>query len=1006
MRKLFLLLIFFSFNLNAQDYFIVNDGVKTKDYQYNVFKNANIHASNGMISNGTLIEKDGKIIEIGVNLNPPKNSVVYDLKGQYIYPSFVETHSSFGVKKPQRKSSGRSSQYEPSRNGYYWNDHILSDYNSFIDYNYNQKEAKEYRDIGFGVVNSHRNDGIHRGTSFSIGLIDGQNESYRVLSQKTAEHYSFSRSLTSGQSYPSSTMGAIALIRQLHYDSNWYSQGESISKDLALEAVIKNKELPKFFDANDKLNVYRAAKLSEEFNLNFIIKGSGKEYENVRELKKFQNTLIIPVNFPKAFDASNSKLNDKLTINQLRYWNQAPANLGILEKNGVKFSITSSDLKNKREFLSNIKKAIKNGLSEKAALEALTIIPARSINLDNKIGKLEKGYYANFLITSGPIFGDKTAINENWVKGQRHIIKNTDKVDLDGTYTIQINDKSYEIMISNSLSKPSTKIRRDSIDIKSKVSLVDDWLSLTLFDSIDKKPSFAQISTKINSSTSLSGTGSDFNNNNFSFTTSKKKVENDIKSKKSAKSKSDSSFVSNITFPNVGFGINSLPNSQSIHFKNATLWTNETDGIIKNSDIIINNGKIIAIGKNLETPTDFKVIDATDKHITSGIIDEHSHMAASSINEGGHNSSAEVSIMDVINPDDINIYRNLAGGVTSAQILHGSANPIGGQSAIIKLKWGSEINDMYFEGAAPFIKFALGENVKQSNWSGSRFPQTRMGVEQVFIDHFDRAKEYAKIWTDYNSLSPRQKRSVAKPRFDDELETLWEILRGDRFVSSHSYVQSEINMLMKVAEKFNFRINTFTHILEGYKVADKMAEHGVGGSTFSDWWGYKYEVNDAIPYNASIMHNAGVTVALNSDNSELSRRLNLEAAKAVKYGDVSEEEAWKFVTLNPAKLLHIDDKVGSLKIGKDADIVVWSGHPMSLFTKTEQTYIEGALYFDKDNHQQKLKEIKDEKSILIQQMLGENLPGVKLRLPNQMPKIDDNWSFVNQIEVTCEHTEF
>ena len=269
MKRLFLLLIFFSFNLNAQDYFIVNDGVKTKDYQYNVFTNANIYSSNGMITNGTLIEKDGKIIDIGVNLNLPNNSIVYDLKGQYIYPSFIETHSSFGVKKPQRKSSGRSSQYEPSRNGYYWNDHILSDYNSFIDYNYNQKEAKGYRDIGFGVVNSHRNDGIHRGTSFAIGLIDGQNESYRVLSQKTAEHYSFSRSLTSGQSYPSSTMGAIALIRQLHYDSDWYSQGESISKDLAIEAIIKNKELPKFFDANDKLNVYRAAKLSEEFDLNF-----------------------------------------------------------------------------------------------------------------------------------------------------------------------------------------------------------------------------------------------------------------------------------------------------------------------------------------------------------------------------------------------------------------------------------------------------------------------------------------------------------------------------------------------------------------------------------------------------------------------------------------------------------------------------------------------------------------------------------------------------------------
>ena len=330
MRKLLLLSIFFSFSIYGQDYFIVNDGVKTKDYQYNVFINANIHSSKGLITNGTLIEKDGKIIDIGLNLTIPNNSVVFDLDGKFIYPSFIETHSSFGVKKPQRTNSGRSSQYEASRSGYYWNDHILSDYNSLKDYNYNQKDAKGLRDIGFGVVNSHRNDGVHRGTSFTIGLIDNQNESYRIISKKTAEHYSFSKSLTSQQSYPSSTMGAIALIRQLHYDADWYSQGSSESKDLALEALIDNKNLPKLFDANDKLNVYRAAKLSKEFDLNFVIKGSGKEYESVRELKKFNNTLIIPVNFPKAFDVSNSNLNEKLTINQLRYWNQAPGNLGIL----------------------------------------------------------------------------------------------------------------------------------------------------------------------------------------------------------------------------------------------------------------------------------------------------------------------------------------------------------------------------------------------------------------------------------------------------------------------------------------------------------------------------------------------------------------------------------------------------------------------------------------------------------------------------------------------------
>ena len=996
MKRLILLSIIFSSGLYSQDYFIVNDGVKTKNYEYNVFVNANIYSSDGIINNASLVVKDGKIQEIGQNISYPDNSIIHDLNGQYIYPSFVEIHSSLGVKKPQRSSFARSSQYEPKRNGYYWNDHILSDYNSFNDYKYDQREAKSLRDIGFGVVNSHNSDGVHRGTSFTIGLIDDQNESYRVISEKTAEHFSFTRSLKSNQSYPSSTMGAIALIRQLYYDTEWYSQGNSETKDLAIEALMENKELPKLFDANDKLNVYRAAKLSSEFDLNFIIKGSGKEYENVRELKQFDNTLIIPVNFPKAFNVSNSQLNEKLNINQLRYWSQAPANLSILEKNGINFTITSSDLKNKRDFLENIRKAIKFGLTEKKALEALTIIPAKSINLGNQIGKLDKGYLANFLITSGPLFDDKTVINENWVKGQRHLIKRTDKINFDGHYNININDNNYKIEVSNSLVKPKTKIKRDSINIKSKSSLVDDWFNLTIFDSIDSNLSLAQITSKIITSDELNGSGINFNNSRFSFSSKNEKNEKEKQIQKNSFSKPKISKVSNVTYPNVGFGFDNLPNTQSIHFKNATLWTNEKEGIVKNTDIIIDDGKIISIGKNLNTPENFKVIDVNNKHITSGIIDEHSHMGASSINEGGHNSSAEVSIMDVINPDDINIYRNLAGGVTTVQVLHGSANPIGGQSAIIKLRWGSKIDDMFFKGADPFIKFALGENVKQSNWSGSRFPQTRMGVEQVFIDHFDRAKEYGDKWTKYNSLSKRQKSSTNKPRFDEELETLWEILRGDRFVSSHSYIQSEINMLMKVAERFNFRINTFTHILEGYKVADKMKEHGVGASTFSDWWGYKYEVNDAIPYNAAIMHNAGVTVALNSDSSELSRRLNLEAAKAVKYGGISEVEAWKFVTLNPAKLLHLDDKVGSLKVGKDADIVIWSGHPMSLYTKVEQTYIEGGLYFDQEEHKNKIEEIQKEKTDLIKLMFEDDTQGGSLNYPN--PRA--------QTEVNCETTEF
>ncbi|NQY06599.1 MAG: amidohydrolase family protein, partial [Flavobacteriaceae bacterium] len=284
--------------------------------------------------------------------------------------------------------------------------------------------------------------------------------------------------------------------------------------------------------------------------------------------------------------------------------------------------------------------------------------------------------------------------------------------------------------------------------------------------------------------------------------------------------------------------------------------------------------------------------------------------------------------------------------------------------------------DMLIDNAPKFIKFALGENVKQSNWNSfSRFPQTRMGVEQLYVDYFTRAKEY-----------DNKKKSGQPYRKDFELEVISEIINKERFISCHSYVQSEINMLMKVAEQFDFNVNTFTHILEGYKVADKMKEHGAGGSTFSDWWAYKYEVNDAIPYNGAIMLDAGVTVAFNSDDSEMIRRLNQEAAKAIKYGGVSEEDAFKFVTLNPAKLLHLNDRVGSIKVGKDADVVLWTGHPMSIYSKAEKTIIEGTVYFDLEKDKVMRQQIKSKRNDLINMMLNEKNNGGATQSPRKWKK--------------------
>ena len=350
---------------------------------------------------------------------------------------------------------------------------------------------------------------------------------------------------------------------------------------------------------------------------------------------------------------------------------------------------------------------------------------------------------------------------------------------------------------------------------------------------------------------------------------------------------------------------------------------------------------------------------------------------------------AEVRMYDAVDSEDIDIYRQLAGGVTAAQLLHGSANPVGGQSAIIKFRWGASPEGLKVQGADGFIKFALGENVKQTNWGDdytSRFPQSRMGVEQVYMDAFTRAKEYGAAKARYEALSPKAKASTQPPRRDLRLETMLEIIKSQRFITCHSYVQSEINMLMKVAEKFDFRINTFTHILEGYKVADKMAAHGAGGSTFSDWWAYKFEVKDAIPYNAALMTNVGVVTAINSDDAEMARRLNQEAAKSIMYGNLTELEAMRLVTINPAKLLHLDKRMGSIKVGKDADLVLWSGNPLSIYSRPELTMVDGVVYFSLEKDRQLQEYIAAERARLISKMIDEKNGGAKTQPASKKEK--------------------
>jgi len=393
--------------------------------------------------------------------------------------------------------------------------------------------------------------------------------------------------------------------------------------------------------------------------------------------------------------------------------------------------------------------------------------------------------------------------------------------------------------------------------------------------------------------------------------------------------------------------------SSTILIKNATVLT-ITKGTIQHGSVLIRDGKIAQVGANISAPSGATVIDATGQYVMPGIIDCHSHIAVEgSVNEGSVNVSSMANIRDVINPDDPDIYRDLAGGVTVANVLHGSANSIGGQTSVIKLRWGQPADKLVFEGALPGIKFALGENPKRSNGQvlpgvERRYPATRMGVEESIRQAFLDAKAYKAEWDDYNRRKAAGEQNLIAPRRDVMLDPLVEVLEGKRYVHSHCYVSDEILMLIRVSHEMGFHVRTFQHVLEGYKVADELAADHIGASTFSDWWSYKLEAYDAIPYNAALMTHKGVVVSINSDDAEEAQHLNQEAAKSMKYGGLTHDEAIKMVTINPAEQLGIEKRVGSIEAGKDADFVIYNHDPLSVYAVVQKTIIDGKVYFDRE----------------------------------------------------------
>jgi imidazolonepropionase-like amidohydrolase len=767
-----------------------------------------------------------------------------------------------------------------------------------------------------------------------------------------------------------------------------YNESPELNDDLSALAKTLAANQPFLFPTSNELGSLRAGSIAAEFGIPLWIAGNGYEYKRLVEIVQLGAFLLVPVNFPETPRVATLEDELQVSTRELRHWDQAPDNPRRLREAGIEFALTSGKLKDKGQFKGNLARAVERGFGRDQALAALTTIPAQRLGLGTSYGKIAEGYVANLVVTDGDYFTRDSKVLSAWVAGERHELEPEPVEDFRGTWTLSL-------PVDGSTARHMLEISGKPGALKGLLKAADEDVTLGELRLDGAYVGWTLPAEKIGESgiwrfsgvvlgNKASGTGIRDDGSRFGWIAEQTKPAVAKKDTEAAVAEQASTLIP--LYPEGAYGRPELPaQPAAVLVRNATIWTSGPEGVIQGGDLLIEGGKVSAVGRGLSVPRKARKeaveIDGTGKHVTPGVIDEHSHTALLSVNEGTQAISAEVRIRDVIDSDDIAIYRELGGGVTMANLLHGSSNPIGGQCSLIKLRWGMTSELIETRGPG-IIKFALGENVKRSNWEdpSQRYPQTRMGVDQIIRDAFSTAKDYQREWETYEA-SKTLKTTRIPPRRDLELDALREILDGTRRVHCHSYRQDEILNMIRIAEDFGFTIGTFEHILEGYKVAPEIAKHGAGASAFADWWSYKLEAFDAIPYAAALMTEAGVLVSLNSDSDELARRLNTEAAKGVRYGGMTEEEALKLVTINAAKQLKVEKYVGSLEPGKDGDFAVWSGSPLSTTSRCEQTWIDGRKYFD-----------REEDMILRGQQDGERAELIQKALKGAPGKDDDSES--------------
>ncbi len=875
------------------------------------------------LQNATVVIRDGLIEAVGADVQPPNDARVWDAKGATIYAGLIDPYflavstggdsrgSSAADARSETLTSGNINFFgvrgDETDKGDKGPGYMLSAINPDrrVEQGFapDADDLKNMRSLGFTAANLAPSKGIFRGSGAFVFFKDA-NPNELILQSGVVQHLAFEQQGGEDRVYPGSLMGVIAAVRQTFLDARWHEQ-----RWAAYRKQPVGNSRPEFNPALETLSLALSSKRA------FMIEPrSPLMIDRAGRLAREFGLNAILVATGEEWRRPNL-----LAKAAKRY--VVPVNFPTIPKMPTDDAWENIPLDRLREWdwaAENPALLKRNGAQ----------IAFTTFDLSNK-----KDFRKNLgqAIERGLREEDALAALTTAPAGYFGVADRLGTVEKGKIANLTIvNGKSYF--------DPESKIRE--VWIEGQIHPVETP-KLTAESKTPDKPAPGK---KLDAKQKEAGDKAKAD------AAKKKKDLADIRKKRAAKP------------PLSGRGV--LASPKSILVKNATVWTCGPDGRLLHASLLIRNGRIEQVGQfDAQPDADTLVIDAEGKHVTPGLIDCHSHsMILGGVNEGTLPSTAMVRVQDVVSADTSNIYRQLAGGLTVANLLHGSANPIGGQNCVIKLRDGENPEGLKFKEAPAGIKFALGENVKQSNWGDkytTRFPQTRMGVRTFFVNRFTAAKQYLQDWREY------REHGGIPPRRDLELEALGEIIEGKRWIHCHSYRQDEILVFLRAMEEFGVKVGTLQHVLEGYKVADEIAKHGAGASAFSDWWAYKFEVYDAVPYAGALMRERGVLVSFNSDSSDLARRMNLEAAKAVKYGGVPEEEALRFVTLNPAKQLRIDKRVGSLEKGKDADFVIWTDHPLSTRSVCEQTWIEGKKYFDRASDEKRTAALETEKKALI-----------------------------------------